>query len=206
MKIIGLSGGIASGKNFVADVFAKNGAVIFDADLEIHKLLESDKSVIAAVKNHFPESFIAKKIDRMILGKSVFSDEKKLLVLEKILHPKIKKTCQEFLQKSCQEKNKIAVLNIPLLLESKNYECDQIVAIIASPSIRKKRFLARAKRRHPEIFAVEKKNFEKKFIQICSRQLSNQQRKAAADFVVNTNKSKTETVKQVRAIILELAN
>ncbi len=201
MKIIGLSGGIASGKNFVADIFAQNGAVIFDADLEVHKLMESDKSTITAIQKNFPECFFSKKIDRMTLGKIIFNDEKKLRILEKILHPQIQQACQKFLQKAQQENQKIALLNIPLLLESKSYSCDKVIAVIASPSIRKKRFLARAKRKHPTVFAAEKKNLEKKFEKICKRQLSNKDRKIAADFVVNTNKSKVETIRQVKEMI-----
>lgn len=96
MKIIGLTGGIASGKNFIAEIFAKNGAVIFDADVEVHKLLESDKSTIEEVINSFPESFIEQKINRKILGKIVFSNSKKLEILEKILHPKVRKKYQSF--------------------------------------------------------------------------------------------------------------
>ena len=58
MKIIGLTGGVASGKNFVAEIFAQKGAVIFDADKEVHRLLDSDKSTISKVKKIFPESFL----------------------------------------------------------------------------------------------------------------------------------------------------
>jgi len=101
MKIIGLTGGIASGKNFVAEILAKKDAAIFDADKEVHKLLESDKSTILEVSKKFSQSFIDKKINRKILGEIVFSPgekgAKKLKILEKIIHPKIRKNHLEFL-------------------------------------------------------------------------------------------------------------
>ena len=105
------------------------------------------------------------------------------------------------MQESEKQKKKIAVLNIPLLLETEAYKCDKIVAIIASPSIQKKRFLARARKNNPQIFLSEKKNLEKKFHQIKTKQISNQARKAKADFVVNTSKSKADTINQVQKII-----
>ncbi len=197
MKIIGLTGGIASGKNFVAEIFAQNGAVIFDADKEVHKLLELDKSVIIQVRNFFLESFVEGKIDRKILGKIVFANPEKLKILEKILHPKVRKKYEEFLAEAQKSKKKLAVLNIPLLLETKAYNCDKIVAIIASPSVQKRRFLARAK----NATEAEKKNLEKKFEQIRSKQISNAERKASADFVVNSGASKDFTAEQVEWII-----
>lgn len=201
IKIIGLTGGIASGKNFVAEIFLRNGAAVFDADKEVHKLLEADRSVVAQVKKIFPESFVEQKISRKILGKIVFADEKKLRILEKILHAKVRKKYQEFLAESQKSKKKIAVLNIPLLLETRGYKCDYVLAILASPSIQKKRFLARAKKSDPKNFVKEQKNLEKKFEQIRSKQISNQERKYAADFVVNSGLSKNLVTQQVRRVL-----
>lgn len=201
MKIIGLTGGVASGKNFVAEVFAKNGAAIFDADKEVHQLLESDKSTFREVQKFFPEAIIEKKISRKILGKIVFNDEKKLKILEKILHPKIRKKHLEFLKSAKKSGKKLAVLNIPLLLEKEGYKCDQTLAIIASKAIQKKRFLERAKKNDPKNFLRDKKDLEKKFEQIRSKQISNLERKKRADFVINSSLSKAHTIKQVKKFL-----
>jgi dephospho-CoA kinase len=150
MKIIGLTGGIAAGKNFVSEIFAQNGAAIFDADAQVHQLFKSDEFVISRVAKKFPKSFVRKEIDRKILSKIVFAKEEKskknLEILEKILHPKVHQKYAEFLIKSRQENRNLVVLNIPLLLENKGYECEKIIAIIAPKSVQKKRFLARAKK------------------------------------------------------------
>lgn len=198
MKIIGLTGGIASGKNFVAEAFAKKGAVVFDADVEVHKLLQSSKSTIQKVRDFFPESFVNKKIDRKILGKIVFSNTKKLDVLEKILHPEVRKIYQKFLQKARKEKNKIIILNIPLLLERQGYECDYIIAILVSKKVQKERFLQREKKKNPQAITSE---LNKKFKQIIGNQLSNAERKKAANFVIKNSSSKAETLKQVEEIL-----
>ncbi len=198
MKIIGLTGGIASGKNLVAEIFAKNGAAIFDADAEVHKLLESDKSTIQAVKKNFPASFISQKIDRKILGKIVFADAEKLQILEKILHPKVRKNYQEFLKSARGEKKKLAALNIPLLLETKGYKCDYIVAIIIKKSVQKKRFLAREKNKNPLVKISE---LEKKFAQIISKQISNSERKVKADFVIKNDGTRADAASQVKKFL-----
>ena len=202
--IIGLTGGIASGKNFVANIFAQNGAVIFDADKQVHDLLELDEKTKKEVQKYFPESVISNKIDRKSLGKEVFADKNKLEILENILHPEVRKKYQEFLEKSQKEKKKIAILNIPLLLEKGGYECDYIVAITASPSLRKRRFLSRARISNPKEFSSQKGSLEKKFEQIISKQMSNRDRKLQADFIVNSAVSKENVRKQVCDILSAL--
>jgi len=197
MKIIGLTGGIASGKNFVADIFSKKNAAIFDADKENHQILENDKALILKLSKLFPECFVNKKIDRKILGKIVFSDAKKLQILEEIIHPIIRKKYLNFLQEAKKSNKKLAILNIPLLLEKKGYECDYIIAILVSPSLQKRRFFSRFNN-------FSKKELEEKFKKIFQLQLKNKERKAAADFVVNTGISKLETIRQVEEIIKKL--
>ncbi len=222
MKIIGLTGGIASGKSFVAEIFKKKGAMIFDADEEVHKLLELDKSTILAIKKKFPTSFIDRKIDRKILGKIVFSEDgicqsrlepehlegspqgasslvrrnnkkhkRNLQILEQIIHPKVRKKYLAFLKEAHRKSAKLTVLNIPLLLEKQSengvYKCDKIVAILSPKPIRKKRFLERAKKADSKNFSSEKKNLEKKFEVIFSKQTTDSERKKMADFVIRNN-------------------
>jgi dephospho-CoA kinase len=204
MKIIGLTGGIASGKNFVAEIFQKNGAAVFDADKEVHELLESHAEAIKEVKENFPESVIGEKISRKLLGQIVFSDPQKLKILEKIIHVKVREEYQIFLQKAVKEKKKLAILNIPLLLEKQSYKCDKVVAIIVLDEVQKKRFLMRAKKTDPENFLHEKENLIRKFEKIKSKQIDNLKREKHADFVINNSLTKAFTIKQVKKIIAEI--
>ena len=151
------------------------------------------------MQKNFPQALINQEINRRELGKIVFADDEKLKILEKILHPRVKKKYQEFLDSAQKEGKEIVVLNIPLLLEN-NYNCDKIIAIVAPPSIRKRRFLARARKHDPKNFQAEKKNLENKFEQILLRQVSNKERKSQADFVVNSGTSKSDVVKQIKKI------
>lgn len=199
MKILGLTGGIASGKNFVADIFAKNGAAVFDADAEVHKMFCDDKDLILKVLEAFPQikKSTSQEIDRKALGKIVFSDPKKLDILEEIIHPIVRKKYKDFLKKSRQEGRKIIVLNIPLLLEKQGYDCDKVVAILIPPSLQKRRFFARKKN-------DSKQELENKFKKITQIQLKNKERKEMADFVINTRFSKAETARQVKDILRKL--
>ncbi len=206
MLVIGLSGGIASGKNFVAEIFKKNGALVFDADEEVHKLLESDKSTITEISKNFPLVIVSKKIDRKILGEIVFADGEKLKILEKILHPKVREKYREFLKKARQENHKLVVLNIPLLLENKGYKCDKIIAVITSKIVQKQRFLEREKAKNPQNFVAQIKNLEKKFEQIRSQQISNLERKKQADFIIKNDDSRIETAKQVCEILRKFSD
>jgi dephospho-CoA kinase len=198
MKIIGLTGGISSGKNFVAEIFAKNGAAVFDADAEVHKLLESDKSVIEQISIFFPESLINKKIDRKILGKLVFSDDKKLKILEKILHPRVRICYEKFLEAAQLKNVKLVVLNIPLLSESKAYSYDYLIAIIPSPEAQKQRFIAREKAKNPQASDAE---LIAKFDQIKAKQMSSEERKKIADFVIKNEGSEAEETIAVKKIL-----
>lgn len=197
MKIIGLTGGIASGKNFVANIFAKNGAAIFDADFEVHQIYINDKNFFSKIKKLFPKSIIDKKIDRKILGKIVFSDAKKLKILEEIIHPIIRNKYDQFLLKSCQEKRKIAVLNIPLLLEKQGYKCDKIISLLIPPSLQRRRFFSRNKNE-------SRQDLEKKFTKIIQFQLNNKERKKRSDFVIYTKFSKAHTEGQVKKILQKI--
>ncbi len=202
MKIIGLTGGIASGKNFIAEVFKKNGAIIFDADAEVHEILRCDEVAISEIAEHFPKSVVDCKIDRKILGKIVFADIEKLQILEKIIHDRVRKKYAEFLKDAQKKRKKLAVLNIPLLLETQGYECDKVIAIITPRIAQKYRFLSRYKKSFPKNFSAEISELEEKFQQIKSKQISNSERKNQADFVIYNGLSKGCTIRQI-AYILE---
>ena len=121
-------------------------------------------------------------------------------MLEKILHPKVRKKYQSFLDKSKKEGRKMVILNIPLLLEKKGYECDKIIAVISAKSIQRNRFLERAKESYPEIFAEEKENLIKQFEKIFLKQTTNKDRKKVADFVIDNTKSRDFTISQVKSL------
>lgn len=198
MIIVGISGGIASGKSFVSKIFAKSGADLFDADKEVHQILASDKSAIKKISKIFPDSINNGIIDRKKLGNIVFNSKTKLNILEKIIHPIVRKRYKKFFLKSQKNKKNILVLDIPLLLERGGYDCDVVIALIVSKKIQETRFLQRQEK-------YEKISlFKKRFKQITKLQMDNASRRKLADFVINTSKPKGETRKAVKNIIKKL--
>jgi len=197
MKIIAVSGGIASGKNFICEILShKTSATVFDADKEVHDIFKNNKTIISKIKNYFPKSYVGEEIDRKILSKIIFREPKKLKILEEIIHPQIRKNYQNFLTKAKEEKRKFVILNIPLLLENGGYSYDKLIAIVIYPSVQKKRFISRARQNGIKDIGF----LEKKFEEITNRQFNNSQRKENADFVVNTSFSKKKTKMQITKI------
>ncbi len=176
--IIGLSGGIAAGKNFVAQILEKKGAVIFDADFEVHQIYTSDEEVILLVEQYFPEAVIDKKIDRQILSQIIIHNHQKIKILENIIHPKIRDRYNKFIK---DHKDKIIILNIPLLLENSGYNYDYLFAIITDLQIRKQRFIAREKLKENNDIRI----LERKFDKIVALQIDDKIRISKADLVIN---------------------
>lgn len=205
MLIVGLTGSIASGKNFVADLFADFGIPVFDADAEVHKIFANDKQVLAEIKEKFPSAIIDNKINRELLGREVFNDAKKLAVLEAIIHPKVQKNERDFIKKSRELGAKIVLLNIPLLFEKDGYKrCDKTIVVTAPYFIQKRRFIAREKVQNShKIF--DNKVAVKKFQQIISKQLNNAARLKMADFVIHNGFGKIYTLWQVKKILRQLS-
>lgn len=205
MKIIGLTGGVASGKNFIADLFAKKGALIFDADKEVHDILFNDQEAVSLINQTFPAAIINDKVDRKSLGEIVFNDDNKLRLLESIIHPKVKQRYNIFLKKAQESDAKMIVLNIPLLLESKNYEADIIIAITASKTIRKQRFTQRYRQQNPGSNLTDDE-LSHKFDLIRQQQLSDKERSRNADFVISNDLSKDHVIRQVELIVSKNCN
>ena len=184
MKIIGLSGGIASGKNTVADIFHELKIEVFDADAVVHNLYLQDQEIIKLVAQNFLESFDGKIINRKILSALISKNPLQIHILEKIIHPKIREIYQNFLEKNLQKKSNFVVINIPLLLESNQYKTDKIIAIIADEKTRQDRYIQRV--------VVDLKNsnsdlineLKNKFLMLKNKQISDEERIKKADFVI----------------------
>jgi dephospho-CoA kinase len=207
MLIIGLTGGVASGKSFVASQFRKLKIPVFDADLEVHKLLASDQEIFLQVQQNFPNAVVNGKIDRKILGDEVLGNKQKLQNLEKIIYPKLRKKENLFI-KNCRSRNqKIVVLNVPLLFEkgdqknSSYKKCDKTITTIVSPSIQFYRFKSRFKS-----LEDNKDLVQQKFKNITNRQINNSHRKNQADFIIYTGLNKGFTVKQVKNLLFSRIN
>jgi dephospho-CoA kinase len=184
MKIIGLSGGIASGKNTVADIFHELGIEVFDADAVVHNLYLQDQEIIKLVAQNFLESFDGKIINRKILSALISKNPSQIHILEKIIHPKIREIYQNFLEKNLQKKSNFVVINIPLLLESNQYKTDKIIAIIADEKTRQDRYIQRVVANLKNSNSDLINELKNKFLMLKNKQISDEERIKKADFVI----------------------
>lgn len=204
MKIIGITGGIASGKNTVCDFFIQAGGVVFDADLTVHEILDSDKETINQVAKKFPDSLVNGKINRKILGSIALKHSNQLEVLESIIHPRVQEKYQEFLENAKNLGKKFVILNIPLLLETQTYKCDVIIAVIADKEVRKERFLQREKDKNPQFFEKNKDFLTDRFENFINNQISDLTRIEKSDIVIENNSSLKELEEVTTQVIEEI--
>jgi len=146
--LIGLTGGIASGKSVVAKRLAELGAVHIDADLIAREVVEPGTPGLAAIEKAFGPSVIAPDgtLDRPALGAIVFSDEASRLVLNGITHPEVKRTVDERIAAArAADPDAVVVYDVPLLAEGRGkvgLDFDEVVVVHAEPETRIARMLA----------------------------------------------------------------
>lgn len=141
--IIGLTGGIASGKSTVSKMFGEMGAVIIDADIKAKEISQRD-DVVNEMKNIFGSKILNKngEIDRNKTKEIVFSDKEKLKMLNDLIHPKV---IDEFKKiKENADKNDIIIFDIPLLFETgMDKMCDKIMLVFVDMNTQIKRMMER---------------------------------------------------------------
>ncbi len=188
--IIGLTGGIGMGKSTAAKILSGLGLPIYNADKAVHDLLCKGGKGVKPVAKLFPEALKRGAIDRTIIGQSIFHNPAKLKQLEKILHPMIHKVEKNFIAQVQKHKIPAAVLEIPLLFETKGEKrCDIVICVTAPRPIQKMR-------------VMERKNMtEARFKAILKLQMPDAQKRKMADYVVHTGKGYVDTKKQLRGII-----
>lgn len=141
-KIIGLTGGIGSGKTTVAKQFEALGVPVYIADLEARKIMELS-STLQKITAEFGDSILdSQKLNREKLANIVFQNPQKLQKLNSIIHPLVKEHFQNWVQKN--KEAAFVIKEAAILFESGSYkDCDKIIAVTAPLEIRIKRVLKR---------------------------------------------------------------
>ena len=193
MIIVGLTGGIASGKSFVVSYLKKIRIPTHESDLVVKNLYNkpTNSFINFLKKEGFEKAFLKKKINKNIIREEVFNKTEKRKKLEKYLHNEVRKNRKEFIKKN--KKKKIIFLDIPLLFENKLERlCDYICSTIAPLKTRKARALQRP--------GMKKKVFD----QIVKTQEIDKNRKKKSHYLINTSKTKIKTCLQVDCVIYDI--
>ena len=191
-KLIGLTGGIASGKSAVANRLAELGAEIIDTDLISREVVEPGTPALAQIAVHFGPEVIAEDgtLNRAVVREKVFANPSERKWLEALLHPVIRQTALDRAQRSQAQ---LAVLVVPLLFESGQYQQTDLNLVVDVPvDVQRQRVLARD--------AVSEDQVE----QILSAQMSRAARLEKADRVIENSGTLKQLFAQVDALYAEL--
>ncbi|WP_312117910.1 dephospho-CoA kinase [Brevibacillus reuszeri] len=190
--ILGLTGGIATGKSTVTAMLRERGIPVIDADQIAREVVEPGKPAYEAIVRHFSRDILLEdgQIDRKKLGEVVFSDESERQKLNAIVHPEVRRVMRQEAEAAEANGEQIVFMDIPLLYESKlQYLVEKIVVVYAPGDMQLARMMERdeldeeqAKKRLRAQFPIDQKKLE-------------------ADFLIDNSQSREETQRQVEDLL-----
>jgi dephospho-CoA kinase len=185
---IALTGSIGMGKSTVAKMFERAGVAVFDADAVVRQLQGPGGDLVAKIGEMFPGCVRCGTLDRDCLAEIVLADREKLAALEAIVHPAVREAREAFVAQHGSAP--AVVFEIPLLFEtSGEKDFDKVIVVSAPAEVQRGRVLERTG------MSMDKLN------SILARQMPDSQKRARADFVVDTGTDLSTTEAQVRDIL-----
>jgi dephospho-CoA kinase len=188
---VGLTGSIGMGKSTTAQMFRDEGIAVLDSDQIVHDLYRG--AAVAPIAAAFPDVVVDGVVDRSALGAHVLSDLAAMEKLEAIVHPLVWAARDAFIQQRQAQGDWIVVYDVPLLFETgADKSVDAIVVVTAPPELQKQRVLMR-----PGMT-------QEKFEAIAGKQTPDTEKRARADFIVETGEGLDAARAQVRHILKTL--
>ena len=193
MIVLGLTGSIAMGKTEIARMFAARGVPVFDSDSAVHSLYAQGGDAVPEVAALAPDAIVDGSVDRRRLAALVQAEPSLLRRIESVVHPLVEAMQREFLESAAAKGADMALLDIPLLFEkNREDDVDIIIVVSAGEQLQRQRALSRAG------MTEEKLDF------ILARQLPDAQKRARADYVIDTSESLAETAREVERVIADV--
>jgi dephospho-CoA kinase len=191
MFSIGITGGIGSGKTFIADILKANFDIkIFDSDNSAKEIIQNNKLVKKSIILNFgKKSYIGDEINNKIISKIIFNNHDKLVKLNSIVHPLVFKDFEDF---KLKYSDKIIIVESALLFESGMYLSNDINILVTSPlEIKLQRLILRDKRNKEDV------------LKIIKSQWHDSKKTELADFVIE-NINKLETEKKIKKLMIDI--
>jgi dephospho-CoA kinase len=198
MKVLGLTGGIGMGKSTAAAAFRRSRIPVFDADATVHALQAPGGRALRAIGAAFPGTVRADAagravLDRGALREQVLADPAALRRLEAIVHPLVRAEECAFVARARRAGARLAVLDIPLLLETGGDARVDLVVVVSAPrAVQIERVRRRGRLDRAQITAV------------LARQMPDAEKRRRADIVVRTGLSKHHALRALRRLIREV--
>jgi dephospho-CoA kinase len=193
MIVVGLTGGMGMGKSTAAAVFRRARIPVFDADAVVHRLQARGGRAVRAIGSAFPGCVRDGAVDRACLRRTILAHPGALRSLERILHPMVRAEEAAFLARARRAGHRVAVLDIPLLLETGgDQRVDRIVVVSAPAAVQRHRVRLRRRMSAAEADAV------------LARQMSDAAKRRRADVVIRTGLSRRHALHALSRFIREL--
>lgn len=190
MLLVGLTGSIGMGKSETAKMFVRHGVPVCDSDATVHALYDVGGAAVGPVGAAFPGVVVDGRVDRELLSREVVGKPEALRKLEAIVHPLVAQAQRAFLEAAATSGAAMVVLDIPLLFETGGRARVDVVVVVSAPlAMQRERVLKR-----PGMTA-------EKLDAILAKQTPDAEKRAGADFVVDTSKGLAHAEAQVVAII-----
>jgi dephospho-CoA kinase len=191
--LVGLTGSIGMGKSTTTALFAEAGVPVWDADAAVHRLYARGGAAVEPVGAAFPGVVEEGAVDRSHLSARLAEDPPALARLEAIVHPLVAQDRQAFLDRAQADGARIVVLDIPLLYETgADAWVDKVVVVSAPEAVQRERVLAR-----PGMTAD-------KLDALLARQVPDAEKRAKADFVIDTSTGIEAARRQVQDVLAAL--
>lgn len=194
MIIIGLTGGIGTGKSTVSDYLRSKGITIVDADRIAHEITEPGQPALKKLKEAFGEDLILEGdiLDRKLLAARAFSSDESTRILESITHGAIKEEMSYQISAARDNNEKMLIIDAPLLIEANLVMmCDEVWIVTADKKVRYDRIRLRDNMSDEEIEAR------------MNRQLSDEERNKYADEIIDNSKGKEELYNRLEELLLK---
>jgi dephospho-CoA kinase len=196
MLKVGLTGSIAVGKSFVCEIFRELGAFVLDADQTAREVVEPDTEGLKAIVENFGVEILQPngELDRIKLGAIVFADERKRQLLNSIVHPLVIEKQNGWLRtRESENPNAICIIDAALMIESGGYNrFDKIIVVWCEAVIQLQRLMQRNN--------LTAEDAAKRI----SAQMSQEEKKRYADFLIDTTEGFEPTRKQTEEIFEQL--
>jgi dephospho-CoA kinase len=196
MKRVGLTGSIAVGKTFVCSVFRELGCAVLDADQVARDVVEPGTKGLDLVVGSFGRSVILPDgtLDRVKLGSIVFADKEKRLALNSIIHPLVFEAQERWIkEREAEDPDGIAIIDAALMIESGGYRrFDKLIVVWCEPGLQLQRLMARD---NLSLADAQKR---------IAAQMSQEEKKSYADFLIDTSKDRDNTRRQVADVFRQL--
>jgi dephospho-CoA kinase len=196
MKKVGLTGSIAVGKSFVCSVFRELGCAVLDADQVARDVVEPGTKGLELVVEAFGKSVLLPdgRLDRVKLGSIVFGDEEKRLLLNSIIHPLVFEAQERWVkEREAEDPDGIAIIDAALMIESGGYRrFEKLIVVWCEPELQLQRLMARDD--------LSLADAQKRI----AAQMSQEEKKSYADFLIDTSKDHDNTRRQVADVFKQL--